>query len=110
MRPFLIVVPQLGGDEELIAVDASAVQRIADAGLILVRGGGVKRAITDFQRLMNGGDDFLVASFPHAETQLRHQVAVVQFYNGWMCHAFLLLMNSAKQDPPRGSIQAGRNS
>jgi hypothetical protein len=42
VRPFLIVVPQLGGDEQLIAVDASAVQRIADAGLILVRGGGVK--------------------------------------------------------------------
>lgn len=75
--PFLIVAPRLGGDEQLIAVDTCAVQHIADAGLISVHDGGVRRVITNFQRLMSGGDDFLVASFLHVETQLRRQIAVV---------------------------------
>jgi hypothetical protein len=49
-RIALIVVPQLGGDEQVAARQRAGLQRGADAFLVLVDRGGVDGAVTDLQR------------------------------------------------------------
>ncbi len=52
----VVVVEALGRDEDLAAVDARGVDRLADGALVFVRRGGVEVAVAGLER---AGDDLL---------------------------------------------------
>nr|BAO20972.1 2,5-diketo-D-gluconate reductase A [Serratia marcescens] len=91
-RIALIVVPQLGGDEQVAARQRAGLQRGADAFLVLVNRGGVDGAVTDLQRFAHRAGGLFNTRLPNAETQLRHQITIVEFDDGLLrCHAHLLV-------------------
>ncbi len=72
----VVVVPDLGGDEELVARDAGRADRPPDALLVAVHGRGVDVPVADLERL---GDDPLGVSVRHlvrAHAELRDRDAV----------------------------------
>ncbi len=46
----LIVIPQLGGHENIVTRDVSFLQRLTDTFLILIDRSGIDRTIADLQR------------------------------------------------------------
>src|SRR6185437_377129 len=74
----VVAVPQLGGEEYLLARDAGVADRTADAAFVLVRGGGVDVAVADLE---GGGDHvegLCVGDLPDPVPQLRDAGAVIQ--------------------------------
>ena len=79
----LAVVPELGGDEQLGAVDARGGQRLAHALFVAVNGGGVDVAVTHRERVGHDAGGFVGFNLEHAETELRNRVAVVEGDGGY---------------------------
>ena len=76
----LVGVPQLGGEEDILASHVRASDGAAHARLVAVNSGGVDVAVAGFQ---GGAHDLLsdlVLNLPHAVAQLRDGSAVVERY------------------------------
>jgi hypothetical protein len=72
----LLVVPQLGGDEELVARDAACSDRSADAVLVAVHRGGVDATVPDLETPGDLMLDFGTRLGPErAEPEARHEHA-----------------------------------
>ena len=74
----LVVVPQLGGDEQLLARDAAAGDRAPHTFLVAVDLGGVDVAVADLQGLAHHVFGNIRVHLPHAEAELGDRVAVVE--------------------------------
>ena len=74
----LVAVPQLGGDEQLVAVDAGALDRLADAQLVAVRGRGVDVAVADLEGVADDPIGLVGVDLEDSEAELRDRVAVVE--------------------------------
>ncbi|MNP72850.1 hypothetical protein D3C76_1694770 [compost metagenome] len=57
-------------------------QRGTHPFLVFVNRGGIDGAIADFQRFGDGLRGFFNAGLPYAESQLRHQITIVEFDDG----------------------------
>src|SRR6185312_13606499 len=66
----LVVVPQLRGDEDVLARDAAVADRGADIGLVAVDARGVDVAIAEPQRGGDRGATVLRRGLPDAEADL----------------------------------------
>ncbi len=82
----LLGVPQLGGDEQLLARQARGGQRPAGALLVGVDRGGVDAAVSGLQRGGDGRGRLGVRHLPDAEAELRHPHAVVEGDGGDLAH------------------------
>jgi hypothetical protein len=74
----LVRVPQLGGDEDFLRLQARTLDRAAYPGFISVDLGGVDVPLACLERL---DDDLLgdvVLNLPHAVAELRDGVAVIE--------------------------------
>src|SRR5699024_2508653 len=78
----LVGVPQIGGDEQVLASHAGGGDRPAHARFVLVSGGGVDQPVADPQCFRARGLRFVVGHLPDAESKLRDEVAVVQLHGG----------------------------
>src|SRR5699024_535879 len=65
------IVPQLGGDEELVTGDAGLRDGAAHALLIAVDSGGVDVAVADFEGVGDDALGLVRGDLEHAEAQLR---------------------------------------
>ncbi len=74
----LLRVPELGGDEELLAGDARGGDRGADAFLVAVGGGGVDVAVADVERPLDHLLGVLGRDLEDAEPELGDLDAVVE--------------------------------
>ena len=80
----LVGVPQLGGEEDVLASHVGVSDSAAHARLVAVNSGGVDVAVAGLQ---GGGHDLLgdlVLNLPHAVAQLRNGSAVVELYVGYV--------------------------
>ena len=68
--------PDLGGDEDLVALDAGGAQALADLALVLVDLRGVDVAIAEPQRLLDQPRAGASAQFPGAEPDRRDSGAI----------------------------------
>jgi hypothetical protein len=73
----VVAVPHLRRHEHLFACEAAACNRVRDAGLVVVRGGCVDRAVARIERLQDRVGGLLGRDLEHAESELRDPVAVV---------------------------------
>lgn len=74
----LLVVPQLGGDEQLLARQPGAGDGLAHAFLVLVNGGGIDVPVADLEGVQHGLASLLRWYLEHAEAELRDLVIVFQ--------------------------------
>ena len=74
----VVADPQLGGDEDLVAVDAGAADALADLALVVVGGGGVDQPVAVAQRGLDGGGGLLGRALEDAQAEGGHRDAVVQ--------------------------------
>jgi hypothetical protein len=72
------VVPQLGGDEQLLARDAGCGDGLAHALLVAIDRRGVDAAIARVERRGDGCDDLVGGDLEHAEAELRDLGAGVE--------------------------------
>ncbi|CUJ10681.1 Uncharacterised protein [Achromobacter xylosoxidans] len=102
------VIPQLGGDEQILARHPCRAQPGAHAGFIAVDRGGVHRTVAGRQRFLDAGRGLLVRHLPHAQAQLRNLAAVVQFHCGYLRHNTLpSLRRDARMAKSRQVAQPG---
>jgi hypothetical protein len=97
----LLGVPQLGGDEDLVAGQPGGGDGGAHTGLVAVRGGGVDVAVAGLERLLDHLLRLLRRHLEDAEAQLRDLHAVMQGDVGDGRHAGHL------DSVPRGPEVAG---
>lgn len=75
----LVVVPNLGGQEDFLAVDAAVANRSADARFVSVNAGRVDTAITQFQRPADGLFDFsALVGLIRADAESGHADSIFQ--------------------------------
>jgi hypothetical protein len=65
----VVADPQLGGDEDLVAVDAGAADALADLALVVVGGGRVDQPVAVPQRGLDGGLGLLGRAPEDAEAE-----------------------------------------
>ena len=80
-------VPELAGDEQLVAWDARVGDCLADTLLVLVRRGGVNQPVTRFDRCPHRLDHLVRGHLEHAEPDLWDRDAVVEVDQGDIRHA-----------------------
>ena len=78
----LLRVPQLGGDEDVLAGQARGGERRADAGLVAVGGGGVDVAVAGVKRLLDDPLGVLGRDLEDAEPELGNLDAIVERESG----------------------------
>jgi hypothetical protein len=61
----LVAVPQLGGDEELVARNSGCRDRLTDARLVLIDARRVDVPLADLERIANDASRFVVVDLPH---------------------------------------------
>src|SRR5690606_9692925 len=85
----LVGVPQLRGEEDVLARDVRVGDGLADLALVAVCGSGVDAAVAGLERGGDGCHRLVGADLEDAETDLRHRYAVVQCDRGYVrwCHA-----------------------
>lgn len=69
----MLRVPKLGGNEEILTLDALAecfLERIGDLLLVAIYLGKINVFVAGFERLVNGGLDLPRFGLPSSETQL----------------------------------------
>ena len=86
----VVADPQLGGDEDLVAVDAGAADALADLALVVVGGGRVDQPVAVAQRGLDGGDGLLGRALEDAEAEGGHRDAVVQLQAGVVAGVIVL--------------------
>ena len=102
------VVPQLGGDEQILARHARRAQPGAHAGFVAVDRGGVHRTVAGRQRFLDAGRGLVIGHLPHTQAQLRNLAAVVQFHCGYLRHNTLRsLRRDARTAKSRQVAQPG---
>jgi len=74
----VVADPQLGGDEDLVAVDAGAADALTDLALVVVGGRGVDQPVAVAQRRLDGGCGLLGRALEHAQAERGHCDGVVQ--------------------------------
>src|SRR5690606_31150249 len=72
------VVPQFGGDEELVAGDGGCGQCSADAFLVAVDGCGVDVPVAELEGVADDALGFGRVDFEHPEAELGDDLAVVE--------------------------------
>src|SRR5579862_4307795 len=84
LRPFvsLIFDPQLRGDEQLLAWNASGSDRPPHSFLVYVRASGIKRAVAGFQCVENGLFRLVGWDLEDAEPEDGHLDVVAQGHGG----------------------------
>jgi acyl dehydratase len=70
-RRLEVVEPDLGGQEDLAAVDAAVLEALADFGLVPVRAGRVDVPVADLQRVADAVDRVLPGDLPGAVSEPR---------------------------------------
>ena len=80
----LVGVPQLGGEEDVLASHAGVSDSAAYARLVAVDSGGVDVAVAGLQGGAHNLLSDLVLNLPHAVAQLRNGSAVVELYVGYV--------------------------
>src|SRR3546814_13120849 len=85
----LRVVPQLGGDENLLAFHASRTDARTDAFLVVVDRCGVDMAVARLQCGAHRQCRLVVRGLPDAEPALRNGMAVIAFYGSLGRHGLL---------------------
>src|SRR5690606_25001836 len=79
----LVLDPQLGGDEDLLARDAAGPDRLADRFLVAIGRSRIYQPVTDRQRVRNAPLALLrVGNLEHTEPEDRHLYAVVERNRG----------------------------
>jgi hypothetical protein len=70
--------PHLGGDEQVLARDATTSDRATDRGLVAVRRRRVDCAVPDLERIRDRSLRLVLRDLVHAESEDRHADTVVQ--------------------------------
>ncbi|CFP60935.1 Uncharacterised protein [Bordetella pertussis] len=83
------VVPQLGGDEQILAGYPRSAQPLAHAGLVAIDGSRVDRAVAGRQCGLDAGGRLVVGNLPHPQAQLGHCITVVQLQYRYLRHKTL---------------------
>jgi hypothetical protein len=71
-----IVVPQLGRDEHLLAVQATACDRVAHALVVAAGDRGIDQPVADLEGVQDRVGCVLWRDLKHAEAELRDSAAV----------------------------------
>ena len=74
----LIGVPQLGGDEKIVASETGCCNRATHTSFIFVDGGGVDVAVANLESFLDGGLSLIVFDLPDAKAHLRNNDAVIE--------------------------------
>jgi hypothetical protein len=86
----VVAEPQLGGDEDLVAIGAGAADALADLALVVVGGRGVDQAVSVTQRGLDGKDGLLRRALEDAQAESRHRDVVVERKGRRRCRGHLL--------------------
>ncbi len=86
----LVGIPQLGGDEQLIARQTSLGDGLADALLVAVDGRGINVAIAQVEGRLDHLSGLVGRGLPDSQAELRDMVTVVELKTGDRGHASLL--------------------
>ena len=76
----VVLHPELGGDEEFVALDAAVADGQAHLALVKVGGRRVDEAVARFEGFAHDAFCFLGGHLEHAEAHGRHENAVVEFH------------------------------
>jgi hypothetical protein len=80
------IVPDFGGDEDLVSADAALLQAASDAFFILVDPGSIDVAVSGAQRFSDSCFRLFGGSLPNAESDAENPLAIVQFDSSWCGH------------------------
>src|SRR5699024_3058214 len=100
----LVLVGDLGGDEDVVPGEAGRLQGRADPGFVVVAAGGVDVAVSGFEGLHDHVGRDLVLDLPHAVAELRDRTAVMEGDAGRGGHDAPCSRNAW----PAGVLRAGR--
>ncbi len=78
----LVLVPQLGGDEELVAGDPRALHALPHTGLVAIGRGGVDGPVAGLQRRRHGVGGGVGRALPDPQANLGHGAAIVERQEG----------------------------
>ena len=82
----LVLVPQLRGDEDLVARQRGRGDRASHTHFVAVYGGGVDVPVPGLEGVADGGGGFVVGHLPDAQAELGDGLAVVQCDGRSACH------------------------
>src|SRR3546814_4508802 len=73
-----LVIPELGGDEQVFAFDAGLGDATADAYFVSIDGCGVDGSVADVQRCLDNRCGDVVLDLPYAQAYSRRAAAIVK--------------------------------
>ena len=81
---------ELGGDEELAAVQSARPDAVAHAAFVAVLHGGIDVPVPGFHGFYDGGSHLVVVQRPGAKAHLGNAVAVIEGDERCKCHGISL--------------------
>ena len=82
----LIGIPEFGGDEDVLAVEAGRADAFADTLFVVVAGSRIDMTIAGGDRRAHGGSGNILRRLPDAEADLRNGMSVMESDDGLSGH------------------------